>query len=219
MHAGKCCLQSVDSSKAAVIKWKHPFLKEAQIVSVSLTSLLEENPIIIAIKDDASLERCIVNPKKVIFVLYGSVITIPAIVGRLKAAGKMVFVDIDLLDGLSAREAAVDYIAQNTQADGIISTKSALVRRAHARKLFSVYRTFLLDNMALESLYKTSSQSEADLFEILPGVCPKLIDRLSQKLDRPLIASGLLSDKEDVISALSAGAIAISSTCPAVWEL
>ena len=188
-------------------------------MSVSLTSLLEENPIIIALKDDAGLERCLANPKKVIFVLYGSVITIPTIVERLKSAGKTVFVDIDLLDGLSAREAAVDYIAQSTQADGIISTKSPLVRRAHAQGLFSVYRTFLLDNMALESLYKTGSQSEADLFEILPGVCPKLIERLTQKLDRPLIASGLLSDKEDVISALSAGAVAISSTCTTVWEL
>ncbi|EJW91450.1 Glycerol-3-phosphate responsive antiterminator, partial [gut metagenome] len=38
-------------------------------------------------------------------------------------------------------------------------------------------------------------------------------------LCRPLIASGLISDKEDVIAALSAGALAVSSTCPAVWKL
>lgn len=184
-----------------------------------MQSLLEENPIIVAVKDEAGLVKSLACPQKVIFVLFGSVITIPQIVEKLKSAHKTVFVDIDLLDGLSAREAAVDYIAQNTRADGIVSTKSALIRRAHVLGLATVYRTFLLDNMALEGLYKTSTQCEADFFEILPGICPKMIERLSQKLCRPLIASGLLSDKEDVIAALSAGAIAVSSTCPAVWEL
>lgn len=184
-----------------------------------LYTLLEENPIIIAIKDTAGLQKCLTRPQKVVFVLYGSVVTIPSIVKTLKDAGKTVFVDLDLLDGLSAREAAVEYISQSTQADGIISTKAQLVRRAHALGLSTVYRTFLLDNMALQSLYKTGSQSGADLFEILPGPMPKLISRLSEKLEKPLIASGLIGDKEDVITALSAGAIAVSSTCSDVWEL
>ncbi len=188
-------------------------------MNAPLYTLLEENPVIIAIKDAAGLEKSVSCPQKVVFVLYGSVVTIPSIVETLKNAGKTVFVDLDLMDGLAAREAAVAYIAQSTRADGIISTKAPLVRRAHNLGLATVYRTFLLDNMALQSLYKTGAQSEADLFEILPGLMPKLISRLTEKLDRPLIASGLIGDKEDVITALSAGAIAVSSTCPDVWEL
>lgn len=184
-----------------------------------LQSLLEQNPIITAVKDEAGLVQSLACPQKIVFVLFGSVITIPDIVEQLKSADKTVFVDIDLLDGLSAREAAVDYIAQSTQADGIVSTKPSLVRRAHTLGLATVYRTFLLDNMALQGLYKTSTQCEADFLEILPGICPKMIDRLSRELSRPLIASGLLSDKDDVIAALSAGAIAVSSTCPDVWAL
>jgi glycerol uptake operon antiterminator len=35
----------------------------------------------------------------------------------------------------------------------------------------------------------------------------------------PVIAGGLISDKEDIISALGAGAIAVSSTNPAVWNM
>lgn len=182
-------------------------------------TLLEENPIIIAVKDEQGLAASLSCPKKVVFVLYGSVITIPTIVKTLKQAGKTVFVDPDLLDGLSAREAAVDYLARSTQADGIVSTKAPLIRRAHTLGLATIYRTFLLDNMALQSLYKTGAQCEADFFEILPGLMPKLIRRLSEQLDRPLIASGLIEDKEDVITALSAGALAVSSTCPAVWSL
>lgn len=184
-----------------------------------LLTTLEENPIIIAIKDEAGLAACLENEKPVVFVLYGSVTGIPQIVQQLKAGQKTVFVDVDLLDGLAAREAAVDYLRQSTQADGIISTKAALVRRAKSLGFATVYRTFLLDNMALQSLHKTGVQSGADFIEILPGVCPKLIGRLAPGLGRPLIASGLVADKEDVIAALSAGAVAVSSTSPAVWQL
>ncbi|NLM61842.1 MAG: glycerol-3-phosphate responsive antiterminator, partial [Clostridiales bacterium] len=34
---------------------------------------------------------------------------------------------------------------------------------------------------------------------------------------KPIIAGGLISDKEDIITALAAGAIAISSTNHDVW--
>ena len=35
----------------------------------------------------------------------------------------------------------------------------------------------------------------------------------------PIIAGGLISDKESVMAALSAGAIAVSSTNHGVWEM
>lgn len=184
-----------------------------------LQSILEDMPIIIAVKDDGGLERCLCCDKKVVFVLYGSVISIPSIVRRLKEAGKFVFVDIDLLDGLSAREAAVDYLKQNTAADGIISTKAALVRHAKSIGLLTVHRTFLLDSLALANLNRSVSRNYADFIEILPGLMPKLIAQLSKSLPCPLIASGMIADKEDVITALSAGAAAISSTLPDVWAL
>ena len=188
-------------------------------MNADLSALLEESPVIVAIKDDAGLARCLTNPKPVVFVLYGSVVSIPDITRQLKEAGKTVFVDVDLLDGLAAREAAVEYLARATSADGVISTKAALVRRAKALGLAGVYRTFLLDNMALQSLRKSGGGQWADFIEILPGLMPKLIARLSRELDAPLIASGLIADKQDVIDALSAGALAVSSTCPEVWEL
>ncbi|MEG1720939.1 MAG: glycerol-3-phosphate responsive antiterminator, partial [Pseudoflavonifractor sp.] len=36
---------------------------------------------------------------------------------------------------------------------------------------------------------------------------------------KPIIAGGLIADKEDVTSALSAGAIAVSSTNREIWFL
>lgn len=39
------------------------------------------------------------------------------------------------------------------------------------------------------------------------------------KSKTPIIAGGLISDKESVMAALSAGAIAVSSTNHGVWEM
>ena len=47
---------------------------------------------------------------------------------------------------------------------------------------------------------------------------PKVIHKLVNEMEIPLIAGGLITDKEDVIHALSAGAIAVSTTLSDVWN-
>ena len=47
----------------------------------------------------------------------------------------------------------------------------------------------------------------------------KIIRRVAQLTGKPVIAGGLISDKEDVTAALSAGAVAVSTTNPAVWRM
>ena len=184
-----------------------------------ILSILSDNPIIAAVKNDTEVDLCCKSDKKAVFVLYGSVNSIADIVKRLKSHDKTVFVYVDLLDGLSVSQAAVEFIKLNTDADGIISTKAPLIQRAGSLGLMTVFRTFMLDSMALKSLRKSFDSLNADFVEILPGNMPKIIKRLSDELNAPVIASGLISDKEDVISALSAGAVAVSSTSHAVWEL
>ena len=43
---------------------------------------------------------------------------------------------------------------------------------------------------------------------------PKVIRRVCRLVRVPVIAGGLISDKEDVMAALSAGAISVSTTNP-----
>ena len=126
-------------------------------------------------------------------------------------------VHIDLIDGLATRDVAVDFIAKNTNADGIISTKPFIIHHAKACGLLTVQRFFLLDSLSLNNIYKISSLEAADAIEILPGVMPKIIKKLVKSLQKPLIAGGMIIDKEDIIGALDAGAIAISSTNQNTW--
>ena len=167
------------------------------------------NPIIAAVKDETGLEKCLkTSDICVVFILYGEVSSIPGIVERVKAAGKTAVVHMDLVAGLSSKVEAVDFIARYTEADGIISTHIEQVKHAKELGLSTIYRIFLLDSKVLDKLNSRIAES-ADIVEILPGLMPKM----------PIIAGGLISDKEDVMAALRAGAIAISSTNEKVWRM
>ena len=184
---------------------------------------VEANPVIAAVKKDAGLQAAVeMEEIQVIFVLYGDVCTIPEILERIKAAGKKAMVHIDLIAGLSAKEISVEFIARQTRADGIITTKPALVRRAKELGIFAVLRFFVIDSLALkntENLEMQCGTSRPDFIEVLPGVMPKVLGRIAKVSRIPMIAGGLITEKEDVIAALSAGAIAVSSTNQDVWNL
>ena len=184
---------------------------------------VEANPVIAAVKNDAGLQAAVeMEEIQVIFVLYGDVCTIPEILERIKAAGKKAMVHIDLIAGLSAKEISVEFIARQTRADGIITTKPALVRRAKELGIFAVLRFFVIDSLALKNIENLEMQcgtSRPDFVEVLPGVMPKVLGRIAKVSRIPMIAGGLITEKEDVIAALSVGAIAVSSTNQDVWKL
>lgn len=194
--------------------------KAEVFVKQRIFDYLEANPVIAAVKSDEGLESsCSCSDVKIVFTLYGDLITIPQIVRRIKDAGKIAIVHLDLITGLNGREINVDYIRQNTQADGIISTKPALIKRGRELDMFTILRIFLLDSLALENLKHQLEQVRPDVIEILPGLMPEMIARISRMVPVPVIAGGLISQKRDVMAALSAGAISISTTNPQVWEM
>jgi len=178
--------------------------------------LLKSNRVVAAVKDLDSLEGAIKSRCQIVFILHGDIVNIPRIVSNLKDACKLVLVHIDLIDGLSSRDVAVDYIAKNTRADGIISTRPNIVKCAKSYDLLTVQRFFVLDSLALNNIGKQLSNT-VDAIEILPGVIPKIIKTLTACIGKPIIAGGLINDKEDIINAFNAGASAISSSNQKIW--
>ena len=184
---------------------------------------IEINPIIAAVKDDEGLNVALTEDVEIIFVLYGDICTIPGIVSRIKKADKVAMVHVDLITGLNnSKEVCLDFIKNNTEADGIITTKSNLISHARELGLNTVLRYFILDSLALQNIEKQARSSgiKPDIIEFLPGiVLPKMIRRINKVSRVPIIAGGLIADKEDVMNALDAGAMAISTTNPDVWGL
>jgi glycerol uptake operon antiterminator len=184
-----------------------------------LLNALNDSPIIAAVKDTEGLEKCLASECQVVFILFGDLVGISDIVDRVKSAGKIAMVHVDLIDGLTAKEIAIDFIAKKTNADGIITTKANLTRHAKKNGLYTVQRFFVLDSISLSNVEKQLPLEYADLIEILPGVMPKIIRQLAITTGKPIIAGGLIRDKEDIINALEAGAVAISSTNRGIWVL
>ncbi|SFK79757.1 Glycerol-3-phosphate responsive antiterminator (mRNA-binding) [Lachnospiraceae bacterium KH1T2] len=182
--------------------------------------LIEDTPIIAAVKDDEGLELSLTTDSSVIFVLYGDVCSLPDIVKKIHDAGKTAMVHIDLINGLSSRDTSVDFIKKYTEADGIITTKNALIPHAKEIGLHTILRYFVLDSMALVNIEKQARHGVAqpDFIEILPGVIlPSVIQKINSISRVPVIAGGLITTKEEVMNALNNGAIAISSTNQKVW--
>ena len=179
--------------------------------------ILEDCPVIAAVKDETGLKECLYSESQIIFLLFGDICSVGRYVEIAKSAGKMVFVHMDLINGLGNKEVAVDFIREHTGVDGIISTKPQLVKRAKELGLFRILRIFVIDSMAFGNIEKQCASLVPDAVEILPGLMPKIIKKLCSTVNVPIIAGGLISDKEDVMNALTAGAVAISVTNQRVW--
>ena len=186
---------------------------------LSFSACLDGNPLIAAAKNDEGLERALRSDCAAVFLLYGDICTVPRLTDRVAQAGKTAFVHADLIDGLAARDVAADYIRRATRAQGIISTKPPVIRRARELGLCAVQRFFVIASMALENLRRQLEHTRPDVIEILPGVMPKILRRIAAFTRIPLIAGGLFGGKEDILAALGAGAAAISSTNPDIWFL
>ena len=182
-----------------------------------------DNPIIAAVKNDEGLEAALKTDVGIIFILYGDICTIPKITEAVRSSGKIAMVHIDLIAGLNnSKEISLDFIKESTEADGIITTKGALIPHAKELGLNTVLRYFVLDSMALLNIEKQSKHGviQPDIIEILPGIIvPKMIKKINGISRVPVIAGGLISDREDVMNALSNGATAISTTNEKVWSM
>ncbi|MCX2729271.1 glycerol-3-phosphate responsive antiterminator [Saccharopolyspora sp. NFXS83] len=181
--------------------------------------LLRDDPVIASVKDEAGLRAVLRSDRSVVFLLFGTILTVPRLVGELKQAGKTVLVNVDMVEGLVGKEIAVRYLRENTRADGLLSSKAAVVKAARSHGLHAVHRFFLVDSFSYHNLAKQIELSKPDFVEILPGCVPRVISWLRADIDVPIIAGGLVCDKEDVVAALGAGAAAIASSNTDVWAM
>ena len=184
-----------------------------------LAETLLDEPVIAAVKTDEALTAALASPCSAVFLLASTLLTVDGLVRRIHDAGKLAVVHIDLVDGLSSREIAVDSLNALCHPDGIISTRPTLIRRARHRGLLTVQRAFILDSLSLTSLSGQLEQGTPDFVEILPGIMPRVIAEISARTQVPVIAGGLLRDKADVMAAMRAGAAAVSTSAPGLWDV
>ena len=146
-------------------------------------------------RDDEGLAQCLRTDIQTVFVLYGDICNISEIVRQIKDAGKIAIVHADL-----------------------ISTRANMIQRAKELNMIAILRVFLIDSMALDSAL-SAKNLKPDAIDILPGLMPSMLRKVRQLTGLPILTGGLITEKKEVMQALEAGALAISSTAPAVWQM
>ena len=177
---------------------------------------LECNPVIAAVQQDG-LAGALCSPVQIIFHLGADLLSVADEIQKAHALGKYIFIHLDLAEGIGKDRTGVSFLAQ-CGADGVISTKSQLIRYAKEQGLVTVQRFFALDSKGMESIEDVLKNTNPHLMEIMPGVIGKAIRRFSKGYI-PVIAGGLIQTKTEVTDALGAGAAAVSTGKSELWHL
>lgn len=183
-----------------------------------LLQRLNTAPVIAAVRDMQGVIAASRSTAQVVFILGGDIMELPAQIQTLKDADKPVFIHIDLVDGIGKDAAGVRLMARSLQPEGLISTRAQLLKVASDEGLKTVHRLFLLDSSSLKTGMRLIQESQSDLVEAMPGLAVNAIRDLAEKTTKPVIAGGMISRKSEVMAALAAGALAVSTSTPALWE-
>lgn len=185
---------------------------------IEIRKILEGNPIIAAVKDRVDLDKALETDIDIIFVLFGDIISVKDISEKISSKGKVGIIHIDLVEGLNNKEVAIKFIKKETTFDGIISTKSNLIKLAKNYDLIAIQRFFIFDTISLNNS-KNHVILDCDAIEVLPGVIPNVIKNISSNTKKPVVAGGLIESKDDVIMALNAGASCVSTSKTEIWQM
>jgi len=169
------------------------------------------------LKDLEKLQAAIDSPCDIVFLLNGNIFNLKTIVDKVKDRGKNIYIHIDLMEGFSRDTVALKYISKNIKPDGIITTKSSLIKITKSMNLFAIQRLFIIDSLSVKTGISTLNATKPDSVEILPGIIPKVIKQIGSNTDVPIIAGGLIETKKEVMESLSMGAFGISTTNEKVW--
>ncbi|AGB41944.1 glycerol-3-phosphate responsive antiterminator (mRNA-binding) [Halobacteroides halobius DSM 5150] len=181
--------------------------------------ILEQKPIIAAIKSKKDLKKLPKNKIDVLFILRSKLSNLAEIVAKAQKLDVLIFLHIDMVKGIGNDKEAIRYLAREIGVDGVMTTKSYLIKAAKKEDLITIQRLFLLDSESLKTGINIIKNSKPDLIEVLPGlVVPELIEDLRAKTKIPIIAGGLVKKKEQVEEILNYDVLGISTSKEKLWK-
>ena len=175
------------------------------------------NPIIAAVHTHEDFHNALQSPVDLVFLMSANILTLKEYADAAHQGGKKLFVHADMMQGIGRDSHGVEYIAK-MGADGIISTRSNILKMAREQGLATVQRFFIIDFHSVETAIQAVKTQKPDMIELMPGVVPKVIAHFSQSVKVPIITGGLIETKQEIIQALQAGADAVSTSNMRLWQ-
>lgn len=172
---------------------------------------------IIATVEKQDWQEVLASPVEIIFHMKTYISTVKQCIDDAHKAGKKIFIHIDLAEGIGKDKAGIEFL-NVCGVDGIISTRGQLIRFAKEMGLLTVQRFFVFDTHGFDNRNELIGSSRPDLIEIMPGVIGKVISHIATG-EIPVIAGGLVETKAEVATALSSGAVAVSTGKIDLWYM
>lgn len=173
--------------------------------------------VIAAVRNIESLKVAVDSSVEVIFDLAPNIFNLKEKVETVHKAGKKLFIHIDLAEGIGKDRTGIEF-AKRMNVDGIISTRSNLIKTASEMGLLTVQRFFIIDSHSVATTTDALKNSKTDMIEVMPGVVSKVIKDLKERISQPIIAGGLIDEASEIKMAIDSGAAAVSTGAADFWE-
>jgi len=179
---------------------------------------LQQGTVIAAVRTEEDFCAALKTNINLIFDLNPDLLTLAERVKKAHQAGKKLLIHFDLATGIGKDKSGITFV-KTTGAEGVISTRASVIKMAKELHLFTVQRFFILDSQSLHTTVETLKTSKADMIEIMPGIIPKMVAKLKQETQTPIIAGGLIETEEEVRAVIESGAAAISTGKMTLWGI
>jgi glycerol uptake operon antiterminator len=179
----------------------------------------KEYPVIAAVRTKEDYCSALTSKVKVMFMVGGDVFKVKEEMKAHKAKDGLLFLHMDLIEGIGKDLGGINFAKENFGIDGIISTKNHILKIGKQENLITVHRIFLMDFQALNSGMHLIKSSNPDFIELTPGVIPRVVNKVSRECSQPVISSGLISSEEDVRMMIRSGASNIVCSCKKIWNM
>ena len=173
--------------------------------------------VIAAVRTQDEFCKALKSEVSTIFMLAPNIENIEKQAETAHKSGKMFFIHIDLAEGIGKDEYGIRF-AKSKGVDGIISTRTSLIKCAKSQGLLAVQRFFVLDSHSVGTIVESAKTSKADMIELMPGTVTKVIKQIKAIFDTPIVAGGLIETKEEIDEAYASGAVAVSTGRAELWN-
>jgi len=184
---------------------------------MSIIEILQNNPVIAAVQYEKILEA-LNSEVSAVILMYTKLVELLDGNFKIYRKRKPIFIHTDLMKGLSSDSEAIKFVYNYIRPQGIVSTKSHVIRAAKKRGLITIQRVFLIDTKSLENTIESINENNPDAVEIMPGIAPAVIPIFKEKISQPIILAGLIQTHEQVVSALISGADGVSLSNRDLWN-
>lgn len=185
-----------------------------------MTGVMGGKKIGAAIRRPDDLDEVLHYPHiRAVFLLGGDVNFLPPLAKKVREAGRMLLVHIDLMEGVG-KDAAGASLLRRMGAQGIVTTRAALARQSRELGMYVVQRFFVVDSESLRTALRVAvGQVLPAAVEVLPATVPAyVVTEIKKELGVPVLGGGLLRTVEDAREALEKGFDAISTSRRQIWQ-